>query len=389
MGKSLIPGIYGYAKGKVGAVVYSTSTAALDGQRRQIIRLKPESVRNPNTVAQIVQRMKIGPAHLFYAAFAKAGGSEENNPLSHSFEGYQYGAKNRTRFMQLAMTGDPKAYVPKGINFPVPGVYQVSEGSLPNLPEGVDDATGDVMCVVGTDLTSTHIQTLQAAGVEVGDQITVLALVDKDGVYAARVARIIVAEGNYWQYLTNNDDGEGLILRTSGINFEDATETTACAAFILSRGTSSSNALRSTQIMTLNDAYASLMSPEAYDAAVDSYLTGTIYNSLNSTWYLNQGNSQAFNGEVFKQFLTLAAGDGVAEVSGEFLLGRQLNGSAITYVIFTSDGTSSGTAYMNTSEGFATAAAYTAARVATALGSVNIAYAQYSDAVVAQMSGNV
>ena len=389
MGKSLIPGIYGYAKGKVGAVVYSTSTAALDGQRRQIIRLKPESVRNPNTVAQIVQRMKIGPAHLFYAAFAKAGGSEENNPLSHSFEGYQYGAKNRTRFLQLAMQGDPKAYVPKGINFPVPGVYQVSEGSLPSMPSGAYTGADDVISL-DDSLSSDQVAVLAEMGAHVGDQVTVVALCKEnleDSYYAA-FARIIVGVGNSWEFTNDNvDELSELGFNFGGIAFGDTD--VACAAIILSRGINSTSAQRSTAVMTMNPAFASLMSPEAYDAAVDSYLTGTIYNSLNSTWYLNQGNSQAFNGEVFKQFLTLAAGDGVAEVSGEFLLGRQLNGSAITYVIFTSDGTSSGTAYMNSSEGFATAAAYTAARVATALGSVNIAYAQYSDAVVAQMSGNV
>ena len=389
MGKSLIPGIYGYAKGKVGAVVYSTSTAALDGRRRQIIRLKPESVRNPNTVAQIVQRMKIGPAHLFYAAFAKAGGSEENNPLSHSFEGLPYGAKNRTRFMQLAMQGDPKAYVPKGINFPVPGVYQVSEGSLSSLPSNYAES-GSPLLTIGTALDANAVSNLADFGVEVGDQITCLAMLETNGQYRAGIARVIVAQGNNWEIMNNDSDMEDIQLLDTGVNAENtASGNVACLAFVVSRGIQSGSAQRSTAFMTISPDYQSLMSPEAYDAAVDSYLTGTIYNSLNSTWYLNQGNSQAFNGEVFKQFLTLAAGDGVAEVSGEFLLGRQLNGSAITYVIFTSDGTNSGTAYMNTSQGFATAAAYTAARVATALGSVNIAYAQYSDAVVAQMSGNV
>lgn len=389
MGKSLIPGIYGYAKGKVGAVVYSTSTAALDGQRRQIIRLKPESVRNPNTVAQIVQRMKIGPAHLFYAAFAKAGGSEENNPLSHSFEGYQYGAKNRTRFMQLAMQGDPKAYVPKGINFPVPGVYQVSEGSLASLPSGVAGDDSESILNLDEAMSQEYITSLAPYGVQVGDQITVLGIIDdQNGSYKAAFGRVLVQDGATWEWENDADFVLcGITLREDGIDFAGSNVT--CAAFIVSRGTQSSSAQRSTADMTLNPDYASLMSPEAYDAAVDSYLTGTIYNSLNSTWYLNQGNSQAFNGEVFKQFLTLAAGTGVDEVSGQFLLGRQLNGSAITYVIFTSDGTNEGTAYMQTSEGFETAAAYTAARVATALGSVNIAYAQYSDAIVAQMSGNV
>ena len=389
MAQSKTGGVYGFLRKSVGSVTYSVSTASIDGGRKQIARMKPTQVRNPKTIAQIVQRMKTGPAQLFYAAFEKAAGSVENNPLSHSWQGVQYGAKSRLRFLQLAMQGDPKAYVPKGINFPVPGVYQVSEGSLPSLPSGNIGEHLNELLTVGDHFISSEIQALASIGVEVGDQITCLALVDDNGVYKAAIARTIVAEGNSWEYLAGEDELDGLVLDKYGIAFVEASGDIACAAFILSRGTSASTAKRSTAFMTINDAYASLLSPEAYDAAVNSWMEGVSYNSLNSDWYLNQGTTQAFNGEVFKQYLTLAAGSGVAEVSGEFILGRQSVGGSIVYTIFTSDGTSEGTAYMHTSNGWETAAAYTAARVATALGSVNVAYAQYSSDIAAQLLGNV
>jgi hypothetical protein len=130
------------------------------------------------------------------------------------------------------------------------------------------------------------------------------------------------------------------------------------------------------------------MSPEAYDAAVDSYITGVAYNSLNSDWYLNQGTTQAFNGQVYSQQLTLAAGEGVDEFTGTFLLGRQVQGSGIRNVIFTSDGTSAGTAYALINGEWTTAAAYTTARVVAAMGNVSPVYRQYSAAIAAQMSGN-
>ena len=57
-------------------------------------------------------------------------------------------------------------------------------------------------------------------------------------------------------------------------------------------------------------------------------------------------------------------------------------------VIFTSDGTSAGTAYALIDGEWTTAAAYTAARVAAAMGNVGIAYRQYSAAIAAQLSGN-
>lgn len=389
MAQSKTGGVYGFLRKSVGSVTYSVSTASIDGGRKQIARMKPTQVRNPKTLAQIVQRMKTGPAQLFYAAFEKAAGSVENNPLSHSFQGVQYGAKSRLRFLQLAMQGDPKAYVPKGINFPVPGAYQVSEGSLASLPSG-NSTNGSIMAVVATPLTESQMTALSQKGAQVGDQLTCVALLETFGVYRAGIARVVVGIGNEWEVMNEDSDMDDICLMTDGINVENtASGNVACAAFILSRGTSSSTAKRSTAVMTITPDYEDLMSPEAYDAAVNSWMEGVSYNSLNSDWYLNQGTTQAFNGEVFKQLLTLAAGSGVTEVNGEFILGRQSSGGSIVYTIFTSDGTNEGTAYMKTSNGWETAAAYTAARVATALGSVNVQYAQYSEDIAAQLSGNV
>lgn len=388
MATSNTGGAFGFLRKSIAGVVYSVSTASIKGIKKQVARSKPTSVRNPKTISQIVQRMKVVPAQLFYQAFEKAAGSVENNPLSHSFQGIAYGNKNKLRFMQLAMQGDPKAYVPKGINFAVPGVYQVSEGSLPNLPSGLATENSQTLLSVGQTLEVADVSKLANYGVEVGDQITCLALVDVNGTYKAEFARIIVGAGNAWQ-----DDGkwtaiEGLELRENGIYFENAGGDVACVAFILSRGTSSSTAKRSTAFMMLAPDYQSLMSPEAYDVAVDSYITGVAYNSLNSDWYLNQGSSQAFNGQVYSQQLTLAAGEGVDEFTGIFLLGRQVQGAGMRNVIFTSDGTSAGTAYARINGEWTTAAAYTAARVAAAMGNVSPAYRQYSAAIAAQLSGN-
>ena len=389
MAKSGIPGIYGFARGKVGAVVYSTSNAALSGGRKQIVRIKAENVKNPRTIAQIVQRMKIGPAQLFYAAFEKAAGSVENNPLSHSWEGTEYGSKSRNRFIQRAMAGDPKAYVPKGIKFPVPGQYQVSEGSLQSLPWR--QATGSqsshlLVPAVGTSepFDNRMIQTIGGYGVEVGDQISVLALVESNGQYNPFISRIIVGDGNTWQ---NSFKENGLVdITTEGYKALDSS--VAAFAVIVSRGTSN-DAKRSTETMLVTPAYASLLSPEAYDKAVESYVSGVTYNSLNSTWYLNQGSTQAFNGEVFFQSLTLPAIEGVAEETVIALLGRQVDGGSVRYVVFTSDGTSAGTIYGRRPGGISTADSWTATRAVQALGAVNVVYAKYTEAIGAQATGNV
>ena len=389
MATSLTGGAFGFLRKSIGSITYRTSTSSIDGTRKQVASLKPTKVSNPRTIAQIVQRMKIGPAHLFYAAFEKAAGSVENNPLSHSWEGIQYGAKSRMRFLQLAMLGEPKAFVPKGIKFPVPGVYQVSEGSLPNMPSGNIEAPKDKFVPVSGTLTQEQTEILANMGAELGDQLTFVCLIDAlNGSYKAAFARVIIGAGNRWEPTNDaNDDISDVQMTTKGIYFGGGK--VACGAFILSRGTSSATAKRSTAFMSIAPDYESLLSPEAFNKAVESYVEGVSYNSLNSTWYLNQGSTQAFNGEVFFQQLTLPAIEGVAEESVNALLGRQVDGGSVRYVVFTSNGKSSGTIYARRPGGIATAESWTASRAVQALGAVNVAYAQYTEAIGAQATGTV
>ncbi|MBQ2033676.1 MAG: hypothetical protein II217_04780 [Alistipes sp.] len=388
MATSLTGGAFGFLRKSIGSITYRTSTSSIDGKLKQVASLKPTKVSNPRTIAQIVQRMKIGPAHLFYAAFEKAAGSVENNPLSHSWEGVQYGAKSRMRFLQLAMAGEPKAYVPKGIKFPVPGVYQVSQGSLQSLPwrNLLADAQGAQMLPSGSDaITAEQMLMLSNYGIEAGDQITMMYLYEKgsgSGNYSAEINRIIAAVGNKWEVQAGKP---AVVLYSEGSRVNTAN--VACFAYIVSRGTTN-NAKRSTETMLVTPNYASLLSPEAYDKAVESYLTGVSYNSLNSTWYLNQGSTQAFNGEVFFQALTLPAIEGVAEEDVIALLGRQVDGGSVRYVVFTSDGTANGTIYARRPGGISTAESWTASRAVAALGAVNVVYAQYTEAIGAQASGN-
>lgn len=358
MATSLVGGAFGMLRRSIGSVTYTTSTSALDGKRRQVARQKVTEVRNPNTVGQIMQRMKLAPAQSFYAAFEKAAGSVQNNPLSHSFEGYEYNAKNRMRFMQIALQGDPKAYVPKGYEGAAPGIYQVSEGSLPSMPSGSTESSETVLCQVGTDLTTANINNLSDLGVDLGDQITIVALAAKGtGSYEAQFARVIVGVGNQWE-LNGGADIEDVTLTADGIIFADAAGPVACAAFIVSRGVSTNNAKRSTAVMTIAPDFESLMSPEAMQAAIDSYLNNTTYNSLNSDWYLNQGSAQAFNGEVAALDVVVSNGAGL-ETDDRFLIGKQLsNGRIVTMNVFTTDGTESSQAYTVSDSGKVKAATY-------------------------------
>ena len=354
--------------------------------------MKPQSIKNPNTVAQIIQRMKVTPAQLFYAAFEQAASSVEDNPLSHSFAGYEYGSKNRLRFMQLAMQGEPKAYVPKGINFVVPGEYQVSEGNLQSLPwrTQLQEAPGADALMIdfgGNTLTEANVALLGNYGVQVGDQITLLALIERNSRYEAKFSRIIVGAGN-----SVDNDALDVQLYATGMSiasFDDSTiqAPIAAVAVIVSRGVTSANAQRSREIMLVTDAYRSLLSVEAYNAAIVSYQENIVYNAINSSWYLNQGSSQAFNGTVFTQKLTLPAAAGVDAFTGDFILGRSLEGGNLVVSIFTSDGTTNGTCYVVDDVAPFTSAALTYARVAAALGDVQKQAMQFDNKYYNQLRG--
>lgn len=392
MATSNTGGAFGFLRRSIGSVTYRTSTAALDGKKKQVASMKPQSVKNPNTVAQIIQRMKVTPAQLFYSAFEQAASSVEDNPLSHSFAGYEYGSKNRLRFMQLAMQGEPKAYVPKGINFVVPGEYQVSEGNLQSLPWRTElngEMAENTLLVTfdGTAMTAEGIARLSNYGVAVGDQLTALALIEKNERYEARFARIIVGVGN-----VSSNPGMQIDVTTLGhfnngyVDGEEGQFAVAGLAIVVSRGVTNS-AQRSREIMRVEDAFRGLLSVEAFNAAIQSYQQNIIYNSMNSAWYLNQGSSQAFNGTVFTQKLILPAASGVDAFTGDFILGRSLEGGNLVVSIFTSDGTNNGTAYVVDDIAPYTEAALTYARVAAVLGDVQVQPMKFEQKYYDQLRG--
>lgn len=354
MAKSKVGGVFGMLSGKVGSAVYRTTNAALDGGTTQVVAQKPTSVKNPNTVSQIIQRMKVGPAQKFYDAFEKV---VENGIMSHSWEGVPYGNKSRLRFLQLAMSGDVKAYAPKGYTGVTPGVYQVSEGSLPEIKAVEGDVVTQVLPlnIQATPLSAETVSAILSTGlVQQGDQLTLIGTIynPNSGKHEAAVSSVIVQEGAICEYSGPSTDTEFFL----GINensffvsdYDDmADRRVSSFAVIVSRGRLSSNAKRSSATMQLTQAYAGLMSAEAFQAAIDSYVSGVGVNDLNSNWYLNQngGATQAVDAQIVGvRFDGIKLGDGEqAETFSETIMAmRRLVGNQLSYFFLTSDGTATG-----------------------------------------------
>lgn len=329
---SLTGGAFGFLSKSIGSVTYRTSTAALDGKKRQVASLKPTSVKNPNTVSQIMQRMKMAPAAKFFDALSGI--------LDHSWEGVPYGAKSRLEFMRRAMKNDPAVYVPFGYKSVAPGEYEISAGSLPSLPWrnsiNENDENKGVLLLGEDPMVQSAVTALANLGIRQGDQITEIMAVNVGGSYEFHLNRLIVGVGAEW----DGDATYVFAVYEKGSVFPSNAETAACAV-IVSRGSEAATAKRSNEQMLLVGEYRNLLSVEAMNAAIASYQTQTAYNSLNSDWYLNQGTTQAYNGRIVSGNIAVTPTGGQSTVVVA-AIAQQVVNSKIQQKLFTVDGTEEG-----------------------------------------------
>ena len=389
MAISKVGGAFGYLRKSIGSVTYAAPKLGIKQERQQVARAKVTEVNNPNTVGQIMQRMKMGAAVRFFGAYENV---VNKGVLSHSFEKIKYGQPSRLYFMKQALKNETAVYVPYGVDYFVPGEYLVSEGSLQSIGWRKELATAPTENIIldpSAPMTAEQVAALAAYNIKENDQITIMTAVHKDGRYFPACARVIVGVGNAWAFTSGEFQSVLQAVKVdatgtyAGGNV-DGTEVAALAV-IISRGMQESSDARSTETMLFVNGYASLKSPEALQAAIDSYITATAYNSLNSEWYLNQGNGQAFNGRVIAENLLLSGE--LAEENKECILALQQNNGVITYTIFTADGTAAGKAFVTKELGSQEVVAddqFTGADVADALGVAAVSYAILTPAIAEQ-----
>lgn len=304
MGKSKKGGVYGFLRGRVGSVSYSVLSAkrSKSGEKEQIVRILPDSVENPNSVGQILQRMKVKPAAKFYAALETI--------LSNAFEGVAYGEASRRYFMKKAMEMVGGPYIPKGVDRFIPAEYLMSEGSLPSFPlvrSQASDLNLHTSLTVAYEGGGTYTQQAlaDALGVSVNTQISIVIVNNENGVFVPHYAgfdeRITIADLPSAALVINDQPQYGnAAIQVANLGIAGLTMTNWVAAcVILSIQDASGAWLRSTQNMVLNtQMYADLYSTDAQNAAIASYQDTVANNALTNPWYLNLGMNQAFNGRI-------------------------------------------------------------------------------------------
>ncbi len=159
--------LLGHARGKVGSLVFSRT----NGQ--QIVRARAEVVKNPQTDAQVIQRIFLNTIAQAYSRMSAI--------VDHSFEGVKKGQDSMSYFMKknldairakVAAAGDlntQQVYVtPIGENYLATNDYIISKGSLPIVnPALVQDSGIELLVSTGTYKDLIDIYHLQR-----GDQMT-------------------------------------------------------------------------------------------------------------------------------------------------------------------------------------------------------------------------
>lgn len=181
--------LLGYARGKVGDLVFSRSNG------KQITRARASQVRNPQTESQMIQRIILNTVAQAYSKFI--------NITDHSFEGVNGAQKSMSYFMRRNIDnlrtrlqndiaegydlGSIYAFTPIGSNEYSANEYIMSKGTLPEIVAGF--ATGNVAKFALS--ANTYQAVLSDYGLQRGDQLTLIVTQGTSGAntsfYYARV----------------------------------------------------------------------------------------------------------------------------------------------------------------------------------------------------------
>lgn len=163
--------LLGHARGKVGSLVFSRA----NGQ--QVVRTRAEVIKNPQTQAQMIQRILLQTAAQAYSRMQPI--------VDHSFEGIPAGQKSMSYFMkralanlrtELAEVGDLDAASPAvvalGTNYFAVNMYPVAKGTLPPVIPAVVGTGGAEFAVA----SNSYANVIASLGLERGDQLTFVAI---------------------------------------------------------------------------------------------------------------------------------------------------------------------------------------------------------------------
>lgn len=165
----------GLWRGKKGSSVFYYLRNSNNREKQGIREYQPV-VSNPQTSAQIDQRVYMKPAQNLYRELADI--------IRRSWQGLEYGGKGTQEFFKGALRqgkfriGGQIPWLDKGDNRAVPGAYQISGGSIPEVFCTLNDSDSVVTSLAAGELTpnttwgAVSEQLIANNSLKNGDQIT-------------------------------------------------------------------------------------------------------------------------------------------------------------------------------------------------------------------------
>lgn len=365
--------LLGHARGKVGDLVFSRT----NGQ--QVVRARASVVKNPQTEAQMIQRILLNTVIQAYSRMSEI--------CDHSFEGIPVGQQSMGVFMRRNLAqlrqyvadgvnvlgytfDDLYAFAPLGTNEFTMNPFIISAGSLPSVTiTDISALNGAKVAIVAAGATLTYEDVITSLGLQRGDQLTFIsqeAWTDRRAAF--NYARVILdprdANGAALPLTTaflngsainmpnpRNEGAEITYAYANGsLTFNRSDNAQFGAAVIVSRQKSDGSWLRSNTAITLVDGVAQLVNSRSLQECLDLFTAGSI-DTVNPL-YLNNarrltGASTGAQGGFTVTYGTVATGaniiSGVTPGSVQLVSIRQATVNGQQMVIATAvDGTEYG-----------------------------------------------
>lgn len=349
--------LLGQARGKVGSLVFSRNNG------KQVTRAKAETVRNPQTEKQVLQRIILNTISQAYSRMSAI--------TDHSFEGKITPAENMAAFMKRNMNdlrSKISAAVAAGQSFsdifnfaPIGSanfVYNplvISMGALPKVP--VISVTSGTGAKTGAVAINTYQGVIDAFNLQRGDQLTfinicednlgnkyfyynrvILNPVDDNGVNLP-LTTAFIADGEIVSPSPKNEGSfAALQYAADGITFAIGNTAVKAAAVIVSREKGDGSWSRSEASLILDTtAIEESIDAMTLQDAIDDFSENSV--GLDNAKYLNnasfKGGSSAQEPVGEKVTILVSCNPSQGSVSGG---GRKVVGTSVTVVATPKEG---------------------------------------------------
>lgn len=299
--------LLGHARGKVGDLVFSRSNG------KQVVRARAAVVRNPQTDAQMIQRILLATVAQAYSRFSAI--------TDHSFEGIQPGQRSMSYFLRTnigrlrSLIGDTVAaggslddvfaFTPVGSNEYAANSFIISKGQLPEVSVLFSGSVAALMPLA----ENTYQGVLDAYGLQRGDQLTFISTQGTTGSNTTfQFARVILdpqsadgssapldspfVVGNLINMPNERNEGSFAVLEYSAGNVRYAFSAypMSGAAIIVSRKSPDGSWMRSNATLALNEVAVAGWQ-HSMQECIDLFRAGGL-DTLNERYLNNAGRGR-------------------------------------------------------------------------------------------------